>query len=361
MEEGETRNEEEVTRNDERFMLKKLKKFTRNMIAGANVATIVLMLLIGYSDRLDPMEFPRLTNIGLAFPLFLLINVGFLAFWLLFKKRFALIPIAGFLIGYNPIRTYCPLNLPKTGSDSTLKVLSYNVYFAHERVKDGTKERVLDFLRQENADIVCLQEIYFKKDDYPTLHAMYPYVSSEYGSGGTDYITTLSRYPIIKREDVPLEKKKGRHSTTVFLDIDGDTVIIVNNHLASTMLTIDDRENFNKIVKGASESPKNWSMAPSDACHKSMHSSISSTKTKGKASSSAATSTTDPFPTADTPSHSTLPTATARQATAPASVTTTTISTSASTTFSVPTTGNRKVVKSCRKSSIQTIIPSFRG
>ena len=80
-------------------MLKKLKKFTRNMIAGANVATIVLMLLIGYSDRLDPMEFPRLTNIGLAFPLFLLINVGFLAFWLLFKKRFALIPIAGFLIG----------------------------------------------------------------------------------------------------------------------------------------------------------------------------------------------------------------------------------------------------------------------
>lgn len=231
-------------------MLKKLKKFTRNMIAGANVATIVLMLLIGYSDRLDPMEFPRLTNIGLAFPLFLLINVGFLVFWLLFKKRFALIPIAGFLIGYNPIRTYCPLNLPKTASDSTLKVLSYNVYFAHERVKDGTKERVLDFLRQENADIVCLQEIYFKKDDYPTLHAMYPYVSSEYGSGGTDYITTLSRYPIIKREDVPLEKKKGRHSTAVFLDIEGDTVIIVNNHLASTMLTFDDRENFNKIVKG---------------------------------------------------------------------------------------------------------------
>ena len=228
-------------------MLKKLKKFTRNMIAGANVATIALMLLIGYSDRLDPMEFPRLTNIGLAFPLFLLINVGFLVFWLLFKKRFALIPIAGFLIGYSPIRTYCPLNLPKTASDSTLKVLSYNVYFAGESVSDGTKERVLDFLRQENADIVCLQEIYFKKDDYPTLHAMYPYVSSEYGSGGTDYITTLSRYPIIKREDMPAEK--GRHSTAVFLDIDGDTVIVVNNHLASTHLSTEG-ENFKKILEG---------------------------------------------------------------------------------------------------------------
>ena len=229
-------------------MLKKLKKFTRNMIAGANVATIVLMLLIGYSDRLDPMEFPRLANIGLAFPLFLLINFGFLAFWLLFKKRFALIPIAGFLIGYSPIRTYCPLNLPKTATDSTLKVLSYNVYFAYERVSDGTKERVLDYLRQENADIVCLQEIYFKADDYATLHAMYPYVSSEYGSGGTDFITTLSRYPIVKREDMSGEK--GRHSTAVFLDIDGDTVIVVNNHLASTHLSMEDGENFKKILEG---------------------------------------------------------------------------------------------------------------
>lgn len=231
-------------------MLKKLKKFTRNMIAGANVATIVLMLLVGYSDRLNPVEYPHLTNIGLIFPLFLVINFGFLVFWLLFKKSFALIPVAGFLICYNPVRTYCPLNLPKTASDSTLKVLSYNVYFAGKSAKDDTKERVLDYLREENADIVCLQEIYFKKDDYPTLHAMYPYVSSEYGSGGTDFITTLSRYPILKREDVPAERKKGRHSTAVFLDIDGDTVIVVNNHLASTMLTIDDRASFNKIIKG---------------------------------------------------------------------------------------------------------------
>ena len=231
-------------------MLKKLKNFTRNMIAGANVATIVLMLLVGYSDRLNPIDFPRLSNIGLTFPLFLLINFGFLVFWLLFKKRWSLIPIAGFLLAYSPIRTYCPLNLPKTANESTLKVLSYNVYFAYERVKDGTKERVLDYLRKENADIVCLQEIYFKKADYPTLHAMYPYVSSEYGSGGTDFITTLSRYPILKREDVPAGLKKGRHSTAVFLDIDGDTVIVVNNHLASTHLTVEERASFDKIVKG---------------------------------------------------------------------------------------------------------------
>ncbi|MBR5919510.1 MAG: endonuclease/exonuclease/phosphatase family protein, partial [Prevotella sp.] len=204
------------------------------MITGANIATIVLMLLVGYSDRLNPVDFPRLSNIGLTFPLFLIINFGFLVFWLIFKKRWALIPIAGFLIGYSPIRTYCPLNLPKSASDSTLKVLSFNVYFAYERAKDDTKERVLDYLRKENADIVCLQEIYFKKEDDQVISAMYPYVSSRYGSGGTDYITILSRHPILKCEDVPEGIKKGRHSTAVFIDIDGDTVIVINNHLAST-------------------------------------------------------------------------------------------------------------------------------
>ena len=231
-------------------MFKKLKNFTRNMIAGANIATIVLMLLVGYSDRLNPVDFPRLSNIGLTFPLFLIINFGFLVFWLIFKKRWSIIPIAGFLIGYSPIRTYCPLNLPKSVSDSTLKVLSFNVYFAYERAKDDTKERVIDYLRKENADIVCLQEIYFKKEDDQVISAMYPYVSSRYGSGGTDYITILSRHPILKCEDVPEGIKKGRHSTAAFIDIDGDTVIVINNHLASTQLTHDDRENFKKIVKG---------------------------------------------------------------------------------------------------------------
>ena len=81
-------------------MLKRLKKFTLQMIAGANVATILLMLLVGYSDRLDPASFPRLANIGLTFPFFLIVNLGFLVFWLLFKKRWMLIPIAGLLVGY---------------------------------------------------------------------------------------------------------------------------------------------------------------------------------------------------------------------------------------------------------------------
>jgi hypothetical protein len=58
-------------------MIKKLKKITFQMVAGANVATILLMFLVGFSDHLNPVSHPSLSNLGLAFPVFLFINFGF--------------------------------------------------------------------------------------------------------------------------------------------------------------------------------------------------------------------------------------------------------------------------------------------
>lgn len=37
-------------------MIKQIKDFTLNLIAGANVVTVALMLLAGYSDRLYPPD-----------------------------------------------------------------------------------------------------------------------------------------------------------------------------------------------------------------------------------------------------------------------------------------------------------------
>ena len=74
-------------------MIRQLQQFTVRMIAGANVASILVMLLVGYSDRLRPEDFPSLSNVGLLFPVFLFINLCFLFFWLIFKVRYALIPL----------------------------------------------------------------------------------------------------------------------------------------------------------------------------------------------------------------------------------------------------------------------------
>ena len=61
-------------------MFKGFKEFTYKMIAGANVATIVVMLIVGFSDFFNPESFPALSNVGLLFPVFLVVNLGFLLF-----------------------------------------------------------------------------------------------------------------------------------------------------------------------------------------------------------------------------------------------------------------------------------------
>ena len=38
-------------------MISKLKNMIFQMMAGANVATVIIMLLIGYSDRVNPQSF----------------------------------------------------------------------------------------------------------------------------------------------------------------------------------------------------------------------------------------------------------------------------------------------------------------
>lgn len=92
-------------------MLNGLRDFTVKMVAGANVATVAFMLLVGYSDLLNPERFPAFCNAGLLFPVFLSLNLGFLIFWVVFRARYVLIPLLGFLVSFVPVRQYMPVNM----------------------------------------------------------------------------------------------------------------------------------------------------------------------------------------------------------------------------------------------------------
>ena len=86
-------------------MISQLKTFTRKMDAGANVATIALMLLVGFSDYVNPASHPILSLVGLTFPFLFVVNIGFLIFWLIFSKRMAIIAFLGFVMAYAPVNT----------------------------------------------------------------------------------------------------------------------------------------------------------------------------------------------------------------------------------------------------------------
>ena len=74
-------------------MVSQLKQITVNMVAGANVATVIVMFLVGFSDYLNPERYSMLSCLGLAFPVLLAVNMGFMFFWLAFKRGYVLIPL----------------------------------------------------------------------------------------------------------------------------------------------------------------------------------------------------------------------------------------------------------------------------
>ena len=236
-------------------MAASIKRFTIYLLAGANLASILITLFVGYAGHLNPTNWPWLTNAGLVYPALLAINLAFLILWLLFNPRWSLLSIAGFIVCYEPTRAYSPLNLPATPPDDALKILSYNVCSYYDDGQQDGESPTIRYSADAHADIVCLQEAVTggsKQAQIDSLlYSQYPYHDT-IGSNATGVIALLSRYPIKHKERIDYVSA-GNISGAFTLDINGEDVVVVNNHLETTGLTLEDRHHFKVMVKGDME------------------------------------------------------------------------------------------------------------
>ena len=134
-------------------------KFVAYLILAVNALFVGTLILSAYSPYLNPKINPLASSLGLAFPIFLTINLIFIGFWAFVNYRYALLPAIGFLICIPQIRTYIPFNsTTKTIPEGSIKILSYNVMSFNNLEKKDGKNPVLSYLVDSNADIICLQE-----------------------------------------------------------------------------------------------------------------------------------------------------------------------------------------------------------
>ena len=237
-------------------MISRLKKITIQLIAGANMATVVMMLLVGYSDRLDPAAHPLLSTVGMAFPFFLLFNLCFVFFWVVFKWRMLWIPVVGYGLAYVPISIYMPLHpAGEAPPEGAIKLISYNVcaYGGNYKYENGF-EKVTEYLCAEQPDIICLQE------DTDTWRR---YVMQEYQKQWAYNDTAVlvntaqsmnalgihTRFPILKRERIHYASTSNG-SVAWWLRVGEDTLIVVNNHFESCHLNSADRKQYRQILRG---------------------------------------------------------------------------------------------------------------
>lgn len=237
-------------------MLKRLKASAFVVAAVLNVAVILVMVVLGYAGMLSPVAHPRLAVMTLAFPFFLVADVAFLFFWLFVGWRWTLIPIAGLLACALPIRSYLPVNFGgHEEAEDMLKVVSYNVGGFNEGGEENAEanvDQVLDYLIEARADIVCLQEAAHggvKERLFDRLHEVYKYYHEQLKEGSGDMVTIFSRYPIKRSQRIDYQSR-GNISVACWLDVDGQETVVVNNHLETNKLSLDDRDNFKEIMKG---------------------------------------------------------------------------------------------------------------
>lgn len=235
--------------------MRKLKLFTINLIAGANVATVLLMLAVGYSDRIHPADFPLLSLLGMTFPFLLIVNLLFLLFWLAVKWQKMWIPLVGFLLAYVPISIYIPLNGPGHDEDATVKVVSWNVctYGGNFKYENGFAV-ICDYLKRQDADIVCLQEDVdsWRRFVFQEYAGKYPYNDTlvfHNTKACMNGVGIHSKYPILRKERIPYESN-ANGSVAFYLKKGDDTLLVINNHLESTHLTLSDRTNYQEMISG---------------------------------------------------------------------------------------------------------------
>ena len=147
--------------------MKHFGNFIALLILAINALFTGLLLLVAYSPYIQPVTHPVQSCFGLTFPIFALINGAFLIFWLVIQRyKTALLPLIGFLLCYSQLRTYLPLNFHTANPpEESIKFLSYNIMGFNGAVKKDGKNPILTYLKESNADILCLQE--YASDESP--------------------------------------------------------------------------------------------------------------------------------------------------------------------------------------------------
>lgn len=242
--------------------LKTLKILFHSLFVLANVLVVILFIASAYSDRISPEKSILFSYLGLAFPVLFVANVCFIIYWLfLWKWKYLLIGLLSVLICWGPVKRYFPFHkrvedIPK---ENVIKVLTYNVMaFGY---KDHTKESpnaIIRYIANSGADVVCLQEYAVSKSDknltsqklYEALdmykyRSVIPISSTKYQSFG---IAVFSKFPITNSRRIQYDSSFNGSSIHE-LDVNGKKIVLINNHLESFKLTMEDRSRYSAFIK----------------------------------------------------------------------------------------------------------------
>lgn len=233
----------------------KLTRLPLYILLAVNTLVSAAMIICGYAQYISPAEHSSVSYWGMLFPFFMIPVIAFAAFWLVARKRYAAVSIASLLICAVQLRTFCPFNLPADPPDGCLKVLSYNIMYFFGVSKDTPPEdnEIVRYILDTDADIVCLQEANSMAAHgvEELLSRRYPYIFHNDDKYASLYF--LSKIPLLGIHRIPYESDTN---CTYYAEAlyQGDTILIINNHLQSYSLSPTDKYNYKTMIRHPQDS-----------------------------------------------------------------------------------------------------------
>lgn len=233
-----------------------------------NILSLVVLLLSCLAAYIDPNIFWQFSFIGFAFPVVLVINFAFLVLWLLLLNRFALVPAIAIFLSWNFLTSVFALNFTKKNEEKGLKVMTWNVknfdlYNWSHNIE--TRSRMMDLIKTEKPDVLCLQEFYtnnqlFHNLEYITDTLGYPYFYFPPGFEQTKKprnklqktlwksgllvqkwgVATFSKYPITDTGMVSFTNALTNRCIYTDLSVEGKKMRLYNVHFQSIHLANED-------------------------------------------------------------------------------------------------------------------------
>ena len=198
-------------------MASRLRLFTKRFFIYANSLVVLLFLLSCLIPLLHPQQWWWVSMMGLSFPVLLFLVVGFFFGWLiLLKFDLIFISLIALGLGYKSIAVFIGFNAPSSFEKATpshsIRVVSWNVARFIEPARNNntgsaTRRKMLALLREQQADVLCLQEFY--TSDNPAFYNNIRAIQQELGfryyyfpfdkDGDRNYYSSIifSRYPIV--------------------------------------------------------------------------------------------------------------------------------------------------------------------
>lgn len=140
--------------------------FLQKIIYFLNVLACIALLAAYMASYVNPVTFWPLAFFGLAYPLILAVNMCFLIFWLLSRKRQFILSLVFILVGLKFLGSIFAVNFPSStdkGPEKGIKVMTYNVksfdlYNWTDNIE--SKSKIIEMINSEAPVIMCIQEFY---------------------------------------------------------------------------------------------------------------------------------------------------------------------------------------------------------